>query len=156
MSASPPGFLTVYSGTTVPSTVTLLYDSAAASALTIVPLQPNGSIKVYSSTTTTPALDVVGYYTDVESGSGNVAHTLSPFFLADTVNHAGTCNGGTCNKLVANTPVTVQVTGVNGIPSNAAAVAVVLQAVIPSGRVSSTPTPRARRTRRLRHPDLRR
>lgn len=55
------------------------------------------------------------------------------------MNHTGTCNGGTCNRLVANTAVTVDVTGVGGIPaSNIAAVAVVLQAYVPDAGGSLT------------------
>jgi RHS repeat-associated protein len=131
VSPSANGFLTVYSGTTVPSSVTVLYDSAAASALTIVPVGSDGKIKVYTSQATTPAIDVVGYHTSVESGEGNVAHTLTPFFAADTVNHTGVCNGGTCNRLVANTPTTIKLAGVGTVPANATAVAVVVQAYFP-------------------------
>ena len=132
LATAPSGYLTVYSGPTQPGSVTLLYDSGYGSALTIVPVGPDGVIKLYTTAATTAVLDIVGYYRSIESGDGNIAHTLTPSFIADTANHTGTCNGGTCNRLVANTPTTIDVTGVGGIPaSGVASVAVVLQTYVP-------------------------
>jgi RHS repeat-associated protein len=127
--ATSTGYLKAYSGTTAPSTYTLLYDSASASALTIVPLAADGKIKVNSSQATSVAVDIVGYYTDVETGNGNIGRTVEPSIIVDTINHVGVCNGGTCNQLPASTPVTAKVTGVGGIPvTGVSAVAVVFSA----------------------------
>lgn len=51
----PSGQLTVYSGVTMPGSVTLLYDSGLASAMTIVPIGPDGTIKLHTNANTTAA-----------------------------------------------------------------------------------------------------
>lgn len=128
---SGAGYLNVYSGTTMPASATLLYEGGAGSALATVALGNDGTLKLATSATTTAALDIVGYFTSVESGEGNIAHTLDRTFIANTVTHTGTCNASTCNRLLANTPTTIKVTGVGGIPTNAAAVAVILETYNP-------------------------
>ena len=136
------GYLKIYSGPTAPATASLLYDSGSASAMTIVPLAADGTLKLYTTAATTAALDIVGYYTAVTSGSGNIAHTVAPAFIADTYNHTGTCVPAPCSRLVGGStpvPVSVDVTGVNGIPATGvAAVAVVMQALLPDGPGSLT------------------
>jgi RHS repeat-associated protein len=139
---SGPGLMSVYSGST-PGTVSLLFDAGYASALTIVPVDATGTLRVMANKATSPLLDVVGYYTDVKSGDGLVAHAVDQAFIAYTANGSGTCNPSPCQRLTGTTngtmgPVTnIKVTGSasnSTIPEyNVGAVAVVIQAVLPSG-----------------------
>src|SRR5690606_3371201 len=99
-------------GVAPPAQVTLQYDSPAASVLTVVPVAVDGSVKVVATAATTVVVDVVGYFTDVETSSAYQAHPLAPGAVMNTSTGAGHCNGTTsCPPLAAGVPVTVKVTG---------------------------------------------
>lgn len=128
LSTSTTGYLIAYGGPSMPGSATLVYDHGLASTFTIVPLGADGTIKLATSAATNAAVDVVGYYTSVESAAGSIAHTLSPQYAAFTGGQFGTCDGGTCNRLAAGVPVKVQVTGTAGVPTTGvAAVAVIVE-----------------------------
>jgi RHS repeat-associated protein len=136
--ATTDGFFTAYSSTQ-PLSPSLSYDDhTSASELTVVPVL-NGQIQLYSYSATYAEVDLVGWYTQITTDGGNIAHTLDPALLMDTAGHTGTCtvNGstGNCTKLPANQPVTVDVTGSSaGVPATgASAVAVVIHTGVPDG-----------------------
>jgi RHS repeat-associated protein len=118
----------------MPGTATLVYDAVTSSTLAVVPVGADGNIKLQASTATDVSVDVVGWHSSPETGSGLVAHTITPSWLADTRDPGtGTCTPSPCDRLTANTPIEVQVAGLGGIPAGADAVAVVIHAMDPSG-----------------------
>jgi RHS repeat-associated protein len=140
--ASAAGYFTAYSGTP-PVSASLAYDAGtSASELTVVPVV-SGQIKLFSTAATYAEVDLVGWYSAIENDGGNIAHTLDPAVLVDTIGHTGTCtvNGTTssCTKLQANQTTMVDVTGSAGVPATgASAIAVVIHSSLPTASGAMT------------------
>ncbi|MHB8263301.1 MAG: IPT/TIG domain-containing protein [Acidimicrobiales bacterium] len=138
------GYISVYpAGGTVPSTSNLNFQKGATRAnLVEVGLSSGGQIDVVSDTTTDVLIDVAGYYS---SSSGTTYSALpSPVRIVDTrcgtTSPPGFCanehlpsQNSSLKTLTPNTPVTVSVGGIAGIPLTATAAVVNLTAIDPHG-----------------------
>jgi hypothetical protein len=108
------GYLTVYPGNlgSAPNTSNLNFSANQdIPNLVIVPLAPDGTVKVFNAFGATEVIaDVLGYF----SGSGGTFAQLDPTRLLDT----RTGNGVPAGRLGAASTLEFQVTGRNGIPAS--------------------------------------
>ncbi|MFJ9710838.1 LamG-like jellyroll fold domain-containing protein [Streptomyces sp. NPDC101234] len=136
------GYVTTYAdGTQRPVTSSTNFTaSTTRTGYQIVPVGNDGKIDLYthldtSSATAALIVDVTGYFTSDPSLTGNQTYTplTSQVRALDTrssVAHTSLTSTGT---VAAGTNFTLQTTGLNGIPSNATAVAVNLAAANAAG-----------------------
>ncbi|WP_410613999.1 S1 family peptidase [Amycolatopsis sp. lyj-109] len=119
VSGTASTFLTAY-GDTLPTTSNVnLTAGNTAAGMAVVPVGPDGKIKVRNNAGDIDVLvDYLGYY----SASGE--STYQPKDKPDLVLDTRTSLGGHPGKLAAGEVVTVPVRGVGGIPADAVAVAV--------------------------------
>ncbi|WP_301651060.1 LamG-like jellyroll fold domain-containing protein [Streptomyces arenae] len=136
------GYVTTYAdGTQRPKTSSTNFAaSTTATGYQIVPVGNDGKIDLYThidSSTGTAALiiDVTGYFTSDPTLTGNQTYTplgsaVRALDTRSSVAHTSLTSTGT---VAAGTNFTLQITGLNGIPSNATAVAVNLAAANATG-----------------------
>jgi len=147
---STSGFATVYpQGSGQPTASNLNYATGETTAnRVIVPLSTSGQISVFSSAGSDIVVDVSGYYS-AEGGSGTTFNPEStPVRICDTrpSNPSGLsgpqaqCNGKTIGS---GQTLTVNVTGLAGVPANAKAVVINLTGVHPSAQTFLTVFPSA-------------
>ncbi|MCU1395095.1 MAG: hypothetical protein JWM34_3523 [Ilumatobacteraceae bacterium] len=140
--AASNGYLTVWNcSTDRPTVSTLNYGPGdAVPNGASVPLDSAGGICVYSPVTTDLLVDVNGYY---GSGDGGRFASVTPARLMDS-----RIGLGTPGRVPSNGVVSLQVTGVAGVPSNVSAVALNVTSVNPSaaGYVTVYPCDTARPT----------
>jgi hypothetical protein len=133
------GYLTVYpQGVTQPvvSNVNYSTDQVTANRV-IVPLSATGEISVYSQWSADVIIDVSGYFTAAGGSGTQFTPEPAPVRICDTRDSnpsdlsAGDaqCNG---NILGSNQSMTVNVTGLAGVPANAKAVVINLTGVAPT------------------------
>lgn len=124
------GFLSLYpTGSSFPGAAQMAYSVEARSALTIVPLGPDGAIQVFSFQAADVLLDVIGWYGPATSGEGLVAHQVESELIVDTRVPVGVCDPSPCGRLSSGVPVLVEVAGHGNIPATGVdAVALVLHA----------------------------
>ncbi|MFE3032900.1 LamG-like jellyroll fold domain-containing protein [Streptomyces canus] len=131
------GYVTTYAdGTQRPITSSTNFAaSTTATGYQIVPVGNDGKIDLYThidSTSGTTALivDLTGYFTSSPSLPGNQTYTplTSAVRTLDTRSSIAHTNLTSTGTVAAGTNFTLQVTGLNGIPTNATAVAVNLAA----------------------------
>jgi hypothetical protein len=143
VSPTTTGYLTVYpQGATQPYTANVNYSAGQVTGnRVIVPLSTTGAtpgvISIFSSSATDVVVDVSGYY----SAGGGTGTTFSaeaaPVRICDTRPYnpsllSGLADQCEYNTLNAQTTLTIQVTGLAGIPSGAKAAVVNLTAVTPT------------------------
>jgi hypothetical protein len=136
---SGAGFLTAFpTGGTRPGSSNVNYTPGQTSAnRVIVPLSSNGKVSIFSATGSDVVVDVSGYFS-AAGGSGDQFNAeAAPVRICDT--RAGNPSGlsGGANQCLAKTigsakTLTLNVTGLAQVPSNAKAVVVNLTAVAPS------------------------
>jgi hypothetical protein len=127
LSPSGDGFVTVYAdGSQQPITSSTNYVTGqTVTNYQIVPVGPDGKIDLYNSTpdgsTAQLIVDVTGYFdTTYNSATAQTYHPLASAVRAlNTENGTGTAEGA----LADGKTISLQVTGANGIPSDATAVA---------------------------------
>ncbi|MEU3516728.1 LamG-like jellyroll fold domain-containing protein [Streptomyces sp. NPDC006654] len=136
------GYVTSYAdGTQRPVTSSTNFTAATTrTGYQIVPVGNDGKIDLYthldsSSGTAALIVDVTGYFTSDPSLTGNQTYTplTSQVRALDTrssIAHTSLTSTGT---VAAGTNFTLQVTGLNGVPSNATAIAVNLAAANATG-----------------------
>jgi hypothetical protein len=120
-----PSYLTVYPGGARPTTSNLNWmPGATVPNLTVSALSPGGAITVFNHAGSTDVVvDVLGYYTPA-GGSGAQFNPLStPTRICDT-RAAAPANQCTGKPLGPQGSLTIQVTGLAGVPQGAVAVAV--------------------------------
>lgn len=118
------GFLTAYPcGVALPdaSVVQAIAQRTIAGA-TVVPLGADGTFCVYTSTATQLLVDIFGAYSPI---AGHKFEPVAPVRVLDTR------RGG--SRLTAGTILTLKVAGAAGVPESAAAAALSVQAVDPTG-----------------------
>jgi hypothetical protein len=133
------GYMTVFpSGTTPPTASNLNFAAGQVTAnRVIVPLSANGSITISSSQSADVVVDVSGYFSSTGGTGAQYTTEVEPVRICDTragniSNLSGAdaqCNGRTIGP---GGTLTVQVTGMAGVPANAKAVVVNLTAVNPT------------------------
>lgn len=114
--SSGAGYLTAYpAGSSRPPTSFLNLDAANQTrAVQVTVALSGGNVSLYSQTGTHLVVDVAGYYSPAVSSTAGRLLTTSPTRILDTRR-----NG---ERPAANTSVTLPVTGVAGVPSNASAI----------------------------------
>jgi hypothetical protein len=123
--AHGPGFVTAWSGATARPTASSVNINATGETVPnqiIVPINPNGMIRLYSSTTTELLADVTGYVTDATASPAmtGLFVPLQPARLFDTrPDQPGPGPKGTVS---AGTTITVGVGGVAGVAPDAGGV----------------------------------
>ncbi|WP_328786033.1 hypothetical protein OHT68_48725 (plasmid) [Streptomyces canus] len=131
------GYVTTYAdGTQRPITSSTNFAAnTTTTGYQIVPVGNDGKIDLYthidsSSGTTALIVDLTGYFTSSPSLPGNQTYTplTSAVRTLDTRSSVAHTNLTSTGTVAAGTNFTLQVTGLNGIPSNATAVAVNLAA----------------------------
>lgn len=113
--SSTAGYLTVFpSGQARPATSSLNFERGVDTAnMVVAKLGANGRISIFNSSGNTDVLvDVVGYYSDGRT-TGATYFPLSPRRVLDTRTGAG----GTRSAIGAQQSISLQVTGVGGVPS---------------------------------------
>jgi hypothetical protein len=128
------GYLVAYAdGTQQPVTSATNY--AASTTVTgyeIVPVGADGKIAIYNSSTGTTHLiiDITGYYTSDATLTGDQTyHPLTPAYRAlDTATSTTHTNLTSTGNVAAGKSFTLQITGVDAIPTDATAVAINLTA----------------------------
>jgi len=98
---------------------------ATVTGYEIVPIGPDGNIALYNASTGTTHIlvDITGYYSTDTNATAQTYHPLNTAYRAlDTRN--GT--GGTTGTLAAGAALNLQITGTDGIPTTATAVAITL------------------------------
>lgn len=126
------------------STLVMIYNSGVGgntSNTGLLAVADDGSIQVKTDTAqSTVTMDVTGYYTSTKNGAGaGGLVAMSPVRALDTRDGTGVASAGV---LPAGSRRTLQVTGKNGIPAGAAAVAVniiVINREAKAGWVRPTP-----------------
>ncbi|MEU5314945.1 LamG-like jellyroll fold domain-containing protein [Streptomyces sp. NPDC021562] len=136
------GYVTTYAdGTQRPVTSSTNFTAGTTrTGYQIVPVGNDGKIDLYthldtSSATTALIVDVTGYFTSDPSLTGNQTYTplTSQVRALDTRSSVAHTSLTTTGTVAAGTNFTLQMTGLNGIPSNATAVAVNLAAANAAG-----------------------
>jgi hypothetical protein len=138
------GYLTVYpEGTSQPFTSNVNYTSGQTSAnRVIVPLSSSGQISIYSSAASNVVVDLSGYYADSLPPGTNFSALSTPVRICDTrpnnpsdlsggaAQCDGTANAG--DTLGSGATISIQVTGLAGVPASANAVVLNVTGVAPS------------------------
>ncbi|MFD8810174.1 LamG-like jellyroll fold domain-containing protein, partial [Streptomyces sp. NPDC059627] len=136
------GYVTTYAdGTQLPKTSsTNFLASTNATGYQIVPVGNDGKINLYThinSTSGTVALivDLTGYFTSDATLTGDQTYTplASAVRALDTRSSVAHTNLTSTGTVTADTTFTLQIAGLNGVPSNATAVAVNLAAANATG-----------------------
>lgn len=131
------GYVTTYAdGTQRPYTSSTNFTaSTTRTGYQIVPVGNDGKIDLYThldsgSATTALIVDLTGYFTSDPSLTGDQTYTplSSAVRTLDTRSSVAHTNLSSTGSVAAGTNFTLQVTGLNGIPANATAVAVNLSA----------------------------
>ena len=144
------GHLIVYpQGSTQPVASNVNYGPGQTSAnRVIVPLSSSGGISIYSSAGADVLVDVSGYFTAGAGGTGTqFTAEPAPVRICDTRpgNPSGLSGAAAqCNEAgpaAAGETLTIQVTGLAGVPSSAKAVVVNLTGVGPSAQTHLTVFP---------------
>jgi len=144
---SLPGHLTVYaSGTSAPTTSNVNFGPGQTVAnRVIVPVGADGAVEIATSTEGPDVLvDVSGWFTDgsVQPATGGVfTPAVSPTRVCDTrsgLAYSTPCAG---QAVEAGSPLTVAVSGVDGIPGGVTAVVANVTAVMPTSQTSLTVYP---------------
>jgi len=152
--ATAQGYLTVYAeGGSAPTASSLNFIAAGKNVANrvIVPVSAAGAISLYASESTDAVVDVSGWFTTGdESGSSFVA-AAAPVRICDTRpdNFSDLSGGATqCNgtdnagaPLGPGQSVTVQVTGLAGVPTDATSVVLTLTGVLPTAQTHLTAYP---------------
>jgi RHS repeat-associated protein len=107
-----------------PDTLLMIYGAGVGgntSNTALLAVGDDGSIRVRTGTTqSTVTVDVTGYYTSTQNGAGAGGFVpMSGTRIANTINGTAVPKG----PLTGGSSITFQVAGANGIPANAAAVA---------------------------------
>lgn len=131
------GNLDVYAdGTQVPDTSSTNFQAATnTTGYQIVPVGPDGKIALYNSSPGTAhvLVDLTGYYVPDPNHLLTNDQTYHPLTTAQRVLNTRDGTGATEAKLAAGASITVHIAGVDGIPANAATVAISLTAADQSG-----------------------
>jgi RHS repeat-associated protein len=112
--------------------------STDASELVVVKPSAQGQIKLFSSGAADYTIDLAGYYTTSNDGTGNIFVPYDPATgidqrILDTRTGTGTCTPTGCPTLQPDKPATVTVAGHGGIPTDATAVVLSATAWKPTG-----------------------
>jgi hypothetical protein len=147
------GFLTVFpKGGTRPGASNINHTAQQTSAnRVIVPLSASGQISVYSSAASDVVVDVSGYFTAAGGTGTQYLAEAAPVRICDTrpgnpsslTGAEAQCNGvSNAGKTIGSgKTLTLNVTGLAGVPSNAKAVVVNLTAVDPTAQTFLTVFP---------------
>jgi hypothetical protein len=118
------GYLTVFPSGTPPTASNLNWPAGATVAnLVVSDLSSSGAVTIYNyAGTTDVVIDVMGYYTAAGGFGAELTALPTPTRICDTRAGSGTqCTGHT---MAANSTMTVQVTGLAGVPASATAVVI--------------------------------
>ncbi len=118
------GYLTVFPSGVPPTASNLNWAAGSTVAnLVVSELNSNGAITLYNhSGSTDVVIDVMGYYTPAGGVGGEFSALPTPTRICDTRAGSGTqCTG---HPMAANSTMTVQVTGLAGVPAGATAVVI--------------------------------
>lgn len=102
-------------------------DASNATGLVVVQPSAQGKVSLYTNKATDLAIDVAGYYTTTDDGTGSIFVPYSTSVgtnqrVLDTRSGVGTCNPSPCATVQTGSNVTVTVAGHGGVPANATAV----------------------------------
>ena len=125
LNSTTSGFVQVWPAAwTQPVGRNLSYNGTGVSELVVTQLSADGKVSIYTSSSSINALvDVAGYYTASQDGTGSVfVPAGSDQRILDTRNGTGTCTPSPCTALPSSTNVTVSVAGNGGVPTDASAV----------------------------------
>lgn len=125
LNSTTSGFVQVWpAGGTQPVGRNLSYNGTGVSELSVTPLSAAGQVSIYSSSSSINVLvDVAGYYTTSQDGTGQVfVPAGADQRILDTRNGTGSCMPAPCATLPSNSNVTVDVPGNAGAPAGASAV----------------------------------
>ncbi|MGP0029245.1 MAG: putative Ig domain-containing protein [Acidimicrobiales bacterium] len=151
--SSGPGHLTVYpQGSALPTASNVNYPAGQTTAnRVIVPLSASGQISITSSAASDVLVDISGYFTEAEGTGTRFSAETAPERICDTrpgnpsglSGSAAQCNGAgdTGDPLGAGSTLTIQVTGLAGVPADATAAVVNLTGVGPSAQTHLTVYP---------------
>jgi hypothetical protein len=137
ISPASSGELTVYAdGSQVPVTSSTNFQAGTTTTgYQIVPIGPDGKIALYNSSPGTAhfAVDLTGYYVPDPNHLLTNDQTYHPLSTAQRILDTRSGVGATEAKIAPGASITVSIASVDGIPSNAATVAINLTAVDQSG-----------------------
>jgi len=138
-SETESGYLVAYpDGTQQPDTSATNYSTSTVTGYEIVPVGADGKIAIYNSSTGTTHLiiDLTGYYTSNATLTGDQTyHPLTPAYrdLDTATSTAHTTGLSGTGPVAAGKSFTLQITGVDDIPTDATAVAINLTAFSDTG-----------------------
>jgi RHS repeat-associated protein len=121
-----------------PTAVAMLYNSGQDTTNTVVVEPgPDGRIRLESLAAADVSIDVLGWHSDADAPAGGLLYEPAPEpvrVLSTTGTITGSCTPSPCGRLAAWTTTTIQITGVNGVPTqDISAVNVVVHAINPAG-----------------------
>jgi len=150
---SAGGFLTAYpQGGSQPGSSNVNYTAGQTSAnRVIVPLSSSGKVSIYSSAASDVVVDVSGYYSGAGGTGAQFTAEPAPVRICDSrsgnpSNLTGSAAQCTAKTIGSGQNLTLNVSGLAGVPSNATAVVVNLTGVAPTASTfltvfPSTPIP---------------
>ncbi len=132
--AGAGGYLTVFPGGTPPTASNLDWAPGETVAnLVVTPLNSGGGVTLYNYAGTADVIvDVLGYYTAAGGSGAQFTPLAEPTRICDT-RDSGPANQCTGHTMPGNSTMTVQVTGLAGVPAGAKAVVINVTATNTTG-----------------------